>query len=636
MALNPFFQQGTSAEQNLIQSLINEQLKIYGVEVYYIPRKYINTNNIIREVLQSDFKDAYPLEAYVQNFDGFDGNQDLMSKFGVRVTDELTLVISKERYESYIQPVLEGLYNASESEYKLYTRPKEGDLIWFPLSDTIFQIKYVEHEKPFYQLKENYVYELRCEIFEYDNEVIDTGIADIDDNAADDGYILSLNLAGLGSTATAVTTLVTGAVNKLTLIDSGLGYTSTPPIVAITSAPSGGIDATAVAITTQLSGGDYAIDELRIINPGAGYTQAPVVRFISNTGSGAIATAGISTLGSIGIVTVTSGGTNYTNPPKVTITGPSVGTTATAVAKIASNRVTQLQITNAGSGYTSTPTISFSSPTGPGALATATVSAAGTVTSVTVTDGGDYYVQATPPTVTFSAPADRTDGVTSLNPSSPLPQGVNFTAGTVSASNGSGSGLTIAITVSESGAVTSATIADPGQNYSQGDIVNIDNGLGGSISFAVVSVGDIDGVQATGTASVSSSGIVTAINITNAGVGYYSAPTITINEPIGISTGAGYTFNEVITGTRSSTTARVKSWDPDTNTLKVGMISGDFIIGEAISGAGATYALKSTGSQVSGAAQEFDTSASYDQNVSIESEAINIIDFTEKNPFGSF
>ena len=357
MALNPFFQQGTTAEQNLIQSLINEQLKIYGVEVYYIPRKYINTNNIIREVLQSDFKDAYPLEAYVQNYDGFDGNQDLMSKFGVRVTDELTLVISKERYESYIQPVLEGLYNASESEYKLYTRPKEGDLIWFPLSDTIFQIKYVEHEKPFYQLKENYVYELRCEIFEYDNEVIDTGITDIDDNAADDGYILSLNLAGIGSTATAVTTLVTGAVNKLTLIDSGLGYTSTPPIVAITSAPSGGIDATAVAITTQLSGGDYAVDELRIINPGAGYTQAPVVRFISNTGSGAIATAGISTLGSIGIVTVSSGGSEYTTTPTVTISGPSVGTTATAIAKIVSNSVTQIQITNAGSGYTATPTV---------------------------------------------------------------------------------------------------------------------------------------------------------------------------------------------------------------------------------------------------------------------------------------
>ena len=466
MALNPFFQQGTTAEQNLIQSLINEQLKIYGVEVYYIPRKYINTNNIIREVLQSDFKDAYPLEAYVQNYDGFDGNQDLMSKFGVRVTDELTLVISKERYESYIQPVLEGLYNASESEYKLYTRPKEGDLIWFPLSDTIFQIKYVEHEKPFYQLKENYVYELRCEIFEYDNEVIDTGITDIDDNAADDGYILSLNLAGIGSTATAVTTLVTGAVNKLTLIDSGLGYTSTPPIVAITSAPSGGIDATAVAITTQLSGGDYAVDELRIINPGAGYTETPVVRFISNTGSGAIATAGISTLGSIGIVTVSSGGSEYTSVPTVTIGGPSVGTTATAIAKIVSNSVTQIQITNAGSGYTATPTV-------------------------------------------------------------------------------------------------------------------------------------------------------------------------TISDPVAISTG-GYTFNEIITGGTSSTTARVKSWDPDSKILKVGMISGDFTIGETISGAGATYALKSTGSQVSGAAQEFDTSASYDQNVSIESEAINIIDFTEKNPFGSF
>ena len=88
MALNPFFQQGTRGEQNLVQSLINEQLKIYGVEVYYIPREYANTATILREVIQSEFKDAYPIEAYVQNYDGFGGSQDLMSKFGVRVTDD--------------------------------------------------------------------------------------------------------------------------------------------------------------------------------------------------------------------------------------------------------------------------------------------------------------------------------------------------------------------------------------------------------------------------------------------------------------------------------------------------------------------------------------------------------------------
>ena len=193
----------------------------------------------------------------------------------------------------------------------------------FPLSDTIFEIKYVEHEKNFYQLRENYVYELRCEIFEYADEVIDTGIEDIDDTAKDDGYILSLNLAGIGETATALTTVVSkGAVNKLTLLDRGVGYKSIP-IVSISAAPDDGTgtDATAVTITTQLSSGDYSIEEIRIINPGAGYTQAPTVNFVSNTGSGAIAAAGINTISSVGITTLTTG-REYITTPTVTFKTP--------------------------------------------------------------------------------------------------------------------------------------------------------------------------------------------------------------------------------------------------------------------------------------------------------------------------
>ena len=150
MALNPFFQQGARSEQNLVQDLINEQLRMYGVEIHYLPRKYMNEKTVIREVVQSIFDDSYPLEAYVDNFDGYAENPTLLSKFGIEQTNEVNLVISRERWETYIQPLLKN-----ESNVKLTTRPKEGDLVYFPLGDRLFEIKYVEHEKPFYQLRKN-------------------------------------------------------------------------------------------------------------------------------------------------------------------------------------------------------------------------------------------------------------------------------------------------------------------------------------------------------------------------------------------------------------------------------------------------------------------------------------------------
>ena len=101
MPLNPFFLQGSASEQRLVQDLINEQLKIYGVEVFYMPRKFVGTDNVIKENVVARFDDSFALEAYVQNYEGFAGSGDLMTKFGVRTTDELTLVISRERSVSY-------------------------------------------------------------------------------------------------------------------------------------------------------------------------------------------------------------------------------------------------------------------------------------------------------------------------------------------------------------------------------------------------------------------------------------------------------------------------------------------------------------------------------------------------------
>ena len=149
--LNPFFLQGSNSEQNLVQDLINEQLRMYGVEVYYLPRRYVTEKTIIREVIESQFVDAYPLEAYIENYEGYEGNTTILSKFGIQSSQEISLIISQERFETYITPLIKN-----KSNIKLSTRPKEGDLIYFPLGDRLFEIKFVEHEKPFYQLQQNF------------------------------------------------------------------------------------------------------------------------------------------------------------------------------------------------------------------------------------------------------------------------------------------------------------------------------------------------------------------------------------------------------------------------------------------------------------------------------------------------
>ena len=214
------FLNGTRSEQNLIQSLVNEQLQMYGVEVHYLPRTYATTNKVIKEVVESEFKNAHPLEAYIDNYEGYTGQGTILSKFGIENRDDLQLIISKERFENYISPLTRDL-----TGIELNTRPKEGDLIYFPLGDRLFEIKFVEHEQPFYQLKKTYVYELRCELFRYEDEVIDTDITEIDDEIEQIGYIQTLNLIGAGTTAAQSNHLFFWSVNKIYLSNMGRGFT---------------------------------------------------------------------------------------------------------------------------------------------------------------------------------------------------------------------------------------------------------------------------------------------------------------------------------------------------------------------------------------------------------------------------
>jgi len=370
MALNPYFQQGATSEQNLIQDLVNEQLKIYGIEVYYLPRQYVTKNTVIKEVIESKFTDAYPIEAYVDTYEGYEGVGTLLSKFGIQELDDLNLIISQERFSSYISPLIKNIPNI-----ELSTRPKEGDLIYFPLGDRLFEIKYVEHEKPFYQLQKNYVYELRCELFRYEDEIVDVGVEDIDDTVVDKGYIQTLTLVTDAVQATAITGIVTeGGLRTVTLTDRGYNYvTSTvnqyPPRVAISSAPSGGVTAVGIAtLIDNLINCDGVLDTkvqgVEIRNPGYGYTVAPGIGFIHKTGVGAAATSEIAD-GTLGIVTISEGGSGYVNEPLVTIAGPGVGTTASARAVISSaGIVTAIRWTDAGIGYTvgDTPTITIAAP----------------------------------------------------------------------------------------------------------------------------------------------------------------------------------------------------------------------------------------------------------------------------------
>ena len=374
MALNPFFQQGSSGEQSLVQSLINEQLKMYGVEIHYMPRKYLTEKSILKEVVQSKFDDAYPIEAYIDNFDGYDDMPSTLSKFGIQATNEVTLIISRERFETYISPLMKN-----ESNVKLSTRPKEGDLIYFPLGDRLFEIKYVEHEKPFYQLRENYVYKLTCELFRYEDEVIDTGVEEIDDTlggieGADGEEILigsggtqKLTLVGTASQATASVGIINGGIQQIFLSNRGKGFTFAPR-VAISSAPAGGLSGIAsskllsgVAVEGNISDSKKSVVQfIDLVNPGFGYTSNPEIVVIGD-GAGVAATSKIEN-GVVGIVTITSGGSGYTTSPTITFTGLSTVSAAATAIVSAAGTISAIHIRNAGVGYTVTPTISIASP----------------------------------------------------------------------------------------------------------------------------------------------------------------------------------------------------------------------------------------------------------------------------------
>lgn len=173
MATNQYFSQSARNEQLLYEDLIIEALRMYGQDVYYLPREVVSRDTIFDDVNLSRFKYAYKIEMYIENVDGFTGEGHLLTKFGVEIRDAATFVLARRRWQFEIAQKQGGDPNK-------YYRPREGDLIHLPLSNSTFEITYVEDESPFYQISNLPVFKLSCELFEYSDEDFDTGIEDID------------------------------------------------------------------------------------------------------------------------------------------------------------------------------------------------------------------------------------------------------------------------------------------------------------------------------------------------------------------------------------------------------------------------------------------------------------------------
>ena len=171
MATNVFFSHAVKTEQNLVEDLIVESLRMYGHNCYYLPRNIINEDTILGDAADSSFEDAYEVEMYLEGVEGFEGEGDLYSKFGVEVRDTATFVISKRSWERFI---------SLDANLATGLRPNEGDLIYFPLSKSVFEIKFVEHENPFYQLGKLYTFKMTCDLYEYSGEDFNTGVGALD------------------------------------------------------------------------------------------------------------------------------------------------------------------------------------------------------------------------------------------------------------------------------------------------------------------------------------------------------------------------------------------------------------------------------------------------------------------------
>lgn len=170
MGTNVFFNNyAATGEQRLIEDLIVESIRMYGQDMFYIPRTTVQFDGVVTEDALREYGEALSMEMYIKNIEGFGGQGDFLSKFNLQIRDQVTLTIARKTFAEEVSRV-----------HTTITRPREGDLIYFPLNGKIFEIKFVEHEAVFYQMGSLQTYDARCELFEYSNEIFHTGIPVID------------------------------------------------------------------------------------------------------------------------------------------------------------------------------------------------------------------------------------------------------------------------------------------------------------------------------------------------------------------------------------------------------------------------------------------------------------------------
>ena len=388
MARTTFFTHGTRNEQFLLQNLVEEHLKMFGMDILYCPREIMQTDGVFNEEVVGEFNDAYIIEAYLENPEGFQGNGDLLTKFGVAQTDEITMIISAQRFSDLVSQFL-----LLDPDYKAPERPQEGDLIYLPLTSNYFEIKFVEHEEPFYQLGKGYVYKLKAELFEYSDEQGD--VFDSDEELVDYGYTIKhYYLPVNGVTATGTTTVSSGVVDQIYITANGSKYNEAPTVTI--SGDGTGATATAYLANITLSGGSP--------------TASAVIRATVKEGE-------------IRAVQIVSGGANYDEDRvSLVVSSPdSPGRFATILPTFTNGVLTSLNIVNGGSGYKSvkvvdidnggtgytSATIAFSSaPVGiSGAFTvpeTVTGSTSGATANMVEWDAGEGWVKLKSPTGTFS------------------------------------------------------------------------------------------------------------------------------------------------------------------------------------------------------------------------------------------
>ena len=284
MATNVFFSPKVKSEQYLYEDIIIEALKMYGQDVFYIPRTQIKQDEILNDDY-SKYEAAYVVEMYIADADGFGGEGNLMTKFGLEIRDEATFIVSRRRFEQLVD------IDANSIRAQ---RPREGDLIYLPLSKSLFEIRFVEHEKPFYQLSNLPTYELQCALFEYNSEEFNTTIPEIDRfeqiYATSETLLIEGGVYGFAqgdrisqelvplqrSTALGTTTLDSGgSVDVVTITNGGFGYTSAP-LVIFEDAPEGlgSVTASGTAVIE-----DGVVVDVIITNPGNNYVTRPSITF---------------------------------------------------------------------------------------------------------------------------------------------------------------------------------------------------------------------------------------------------------------------------------------------------------------------------------------------------------------------